>query len=178
MSDVHKVRWSIFGRSPLMIIQCKYLIGPKVNTLSAQIKFMNTYLSCILLLFYSNAYLAMALIQYPGHSSTALPPLKSIRPPLKTPRGDNGICSSPTSGLKVYCFGVVESKIFQCKVENLKKSKEFWLPLSPLLGSGATARISSIFLKFQLCIERFLSVSFNGHTTQCHGLYSAYIRPI
>ena len=75
----------------------------------------------------------------------------------------------------MYCFGVVESKIFQCKVENLRIRKNSgtlsrpfgaYRPLPELFrffkmfmspeGVREEARIFSTFLNFQLYIEIFL----------------------
>ena len=52
-------------------------------------------------------------------------------------------------------FGVVESKNLSMQSWTFKKIGKFWLPLSPQRGSGAPARIFSIFLNVQLCIEGF-----------------------
>ena len=68
------------------------------------------------------------------------------------------------SGLKVYCFFVVESKIFQCKVENLKKRKNSGFPLAALRLPGPCHNFFDFF-NFQLCIERFLFVVLEGYTS-------------
>ena len=51
---------------------------------------------------------------------------------------------------------ILRAKIFQCKVENFKKSKKIWQ--GPRAPEGASregeARIISIVFYFQLCIER------------------------
>ena len=58
---------------------------------------------------------------------------------------------------KVYCFVVVESKIFQCKVENLKENEKILASPSPLWGSRVPATFFSIFLIFNFALKDFCS---------------------
>ena len=69
----------------------------------------------------------------------------------------------PRSKLFFVYNSQLNQKYFNAKLK-IKKSKIFWLPLSHLLDLylGAPARIFSIFLNLQLCIERFLSVVWEG----------------
>ena len=63
----------------------------------------------------------------------------------------------------LFLLFVVESKIlfFQCKVENFKKTRKFWLPPRCSEAPGPLPH----FVNFQLCIERFLFVVLEGYTS-------------
>ena len=55
-----------------------------------------------------------------------------------------------------YCLAIYESKIFQCKVENLKKSKNAGFPKRP---RGAPVRIFRFLKIFNFALKDFLAAS-------------------